>query len=270
MRGLRADVEEQQTIFGGAHIMFLNLRNTVLIVAATLVAQASAVPADTPFIRAAKEVKWGALPPVFPPGAKFAVIAGDPTATGLVTVRFEMPAGYKIPPHFHPTDEHVTALKGSFSLGMGDVIDKAHALTLSPGGYGVAMANMHHYAYTTTGATIQVQLAAIEWQKLHQALRPVFMPLGHVVFEPNVQREHVYFPTTSIISFSYMLTGGGSAECAVIGNDGLVGVAVLMGGGMMPRRAIVQSEGGTRICPKGLNPGKSIANIKRMLLERRT
>lgn len=69
------------------------------------------------------------------------------------------------------------------------------------------------------------------------------MPLGHVVFEPNVQREHVYFPTTSIISFSYMLTGGGSAECAVIGNDGLVGVAVLMGGGMMPSRAIVQSEG---------------------------
>ena len=69
------------------------------------------------------------------------------------------------------------------------------------------------------------------------------MPLGHVVFEPNVQREHVYFPTTSIISFSYTLTGGGSAECAVIGNDGLVGVAVLMGGGMMPSRAIVQSEG---------------------------
>lgn len=86
-------------------------------------------------------------------------------------------------------------------------------------------------------------LSVFEWQKLHQALRPVFMPLGHVVFEPNVQREHVYFPTTSIISFSYMLTGGGSAECAVVGNDGLVGVAVLMGGGMMPSRAIVQSEG---------------------------
>ncbi len=69
------------------------------------------------------------------------------------------------------------------------------------------------------------------------------MRLGQVVFEPNVQREHVYFPTTSIISFSYMLTGGGSAECAVVGNDGLVGVAGLMGGGMMPSRAIVHSEG---------------------------
>jgi CRP-like cAMP-binding protein len=86
-------------------------------------------------------------------------------------------------------------------------------------------------------------LAAIEWQELHQALSPVFLSLGQVVFEPNVQREHVYFPTTSIISFSYILTGGRSAECAVVGNDGLVGVAVLMGGGMMPSRAIVQSEG---------------------------
>jgi quercetin dioxygenase-like cupin family protein len=138
--------------------MFLNLRNTVLIVVATLVALASAIAADAPFIRSAKEVKWGAPPPVFPPGAKFAVIACDPGASGLVTVRLEMPAGYTIPPHFHPTDEHVTVLKGSFSLGMGDVIDKTHALTLSPGGYGVAMANMHHYAYTTTGATIQVHM----------------------------------------------------------------------------------------------------------------
>jgi quercetin dioxygenase-like cupin family protein len=138
--------------------MFRNLRITVLIVAATLVAQASAVAADAPFVRSAKEVKWGAPPPAFPPGAKLAVIAGDPAATGLVTVRLEMPAGYKIPPHFHPTDEHITVLKGSFSVGMGDVVDKAHALTLSPGGYAVAMANMHHYAYTTTGATIQVHM----------------------------------------------------------------------------------------------------------------
>ena len=137
--------------------MFLNLRNT-FIIAATLLAQASTFAADTPVIRSAQEVKWGAPPPAFPAGAKFAVIAGDPGATGLVTVRLEMPAGYKIPPHFHPTDEHVTVLKGSFSLGMGDVIDTAHALTLLPGGYGVALANMHHYAYTTTGATIQVHM----------------------------------------------------------------------------------------------------------------
>jgi quercetin dioxygenase-like cupin family protein len=138
--------------------MFLNVRNAVLIVAAMLIAHVSAVAADTAVVLSAKDVKWGAPPPVFPPGAKFAVIAGDPAATGLVTVRFEMPAGYMIPPHFHPTDEHITVLKGSFSLGMGDVFDKTHAQTLLPGGYGVAMAGMHHYAYTTGGATIQVHL----------------------------------------------------------------------------------------------------------------
>jgi len=107
--------------------MFLTLRTTALIIVATLLAQSSVVAADTPLVRSAKEVKWGAPPPAFPPSAMFAVIAGDPAATGLVTVRLEMPAGYTIPPHFHPTDEHVTVLKGSFSLGMGDVIDKGRS-----------------------------------------------------------------------------------------------------------------------------------------------
>ena len=138
--------------------MYLNPRNAVSIVAAMLIAHTSAIAADTPVVQSAKDVKWGAPPPVFPPGAKFAVIAGDPTSKGLVTVRFEMPAGYMIPPHFHPTDEHITVLKGTFSIGMGDVLDKTHALMLSPGGYAVAMAGMHHYAYTTGGATIQVHL----------------------------------------------------------------------------------------------------------------
>lgn len=88
-------------------------------------------------------------------------------------------------------------------------------------------------------------LPATEWQRLHRALRPIFMPLGHVVYEPNAPREHVYFPTTSIISFSYVLADGGSAEFAVVGNDGLVGVPVFMGGGTMPSWAVVQSEGWT-------------------------
>jgi quercetin dioxygenase-like cupin family protein len=138
--------------------MHFIVRNTLLMIGAALLAQVAAFAADTSPIRSAKEVKWGAPPPVFPSGAKFAVIAGDPAATGLITVRFDMPAGYAIAPHFHPTDEHITVLKGTFSIGMGDVVDKAHALTLSPGGYGVAMANMHHYAFTKTGATIQVHM----------------------------------------------------------------------------------------------------------------
>ena len=134
------------------------LRNVLFVAGAVLFMQVSALAMDTPPVRSAKEVKWGAPPPVLPPDAKFAVIAGDPGAAGLVTVRLDMPAGYTIAPHFHPTDEHVTVLRGTFSIGMGDVVDKAHAVTLSTGGYGVAMANMHHYAFTTTGATIQVHM----------------------------------------------------------------------------------------------------------------
>jgi quercetin dioxygenase-like cupin family protein len=142
----------------GEYIMLIMVRNALLLSGAFLLTQLTTFAADSLPIRSAKEVKWGAPPPVFPPGAKFAVISGDPSATGLVTVRMEMPAGYTIAPHFHPTDEYVTVLKGTLSLGMGDVVDKAHAVTLSAGGYGVAPANMHHYAYTTTGATIQVHM----------------------------------------------------------------------------------------------------------------
>jgi quercetin dioxygenase-like cupin family protein len=103
-------------------------------------------------------VKWGPPPPVFPAGAKFAVIDGDPASKGLVTVRFEMPAGYKIAPHWHPTDEHITVLSGTFAVGMGDTLDTDRSKTLTAGGYAVAPATMHHYAWTKTGATIQVHM----------------------------------------------------------------------------------------------------------------
>ena len=85
--------------------------------------------------------------------------------------------------------------------------------------------------------------SAIEWQRVHRTIEPVFLPLGHVVYEPNARREHVYFPTTSIISLSYVLADGGSAEFAVVGNEGFIGVPVFTGGATMPSRAIVQREG---------------------------
>jgi quercetin dioxygenase-like cupin family protein len=105
-----------------------------------------------------EEIKWGPAPPILPAGAKIAVLAGDPAATGLVTIRLKVPAGYKIPPHFHPTDEHVTVISGTFALGMGDVLDAKKSKTLKPGGYGVAQANMHHFAWTKTGAVVQVTM----------------------------------------------------------------------------------------------------------------
>jgi quercetin dioxygenase-like cupin family protein len=64
-------------------------------------------------LTAPAEIKWGDPPPVFEKGAKFAVIAGDPGKPGIYVVRLKMPAGYKIAPHWHPTDEHVTVVSGT-------------------------------------------------------------------------------------------------------------------------------------------------------------
>jgi hypothetical protein len=102
------------------------------------------------------DVKWGQPPPVFEQNAKFAVISGDPSKPGLYVVRLQMPAGYKIMPHWHPTDEHVTVLSGTFALGMGDKFDKAAMKNLPVGGYALLPAEMRHYAMAMTAAKIQV------------------------------------------------------------------------------------------------------------------
>lgn len=118
----------------------------------------AAVAADSPLVSSSKDVKWGPAPPILPKGAMMAVMAGNPGAPGLVAVRIKMPAGYKIPAHWHPTDEQVTVLSGSLGIGMGDKLDEAKGETLRAGGFGVAPAHMNHYAWTKTGAVIQINL----------------------------------------------------------------------------------------------------------------
>jgi quercetin dioxygenase-like cupin family protein len=119
---------------------------------------AAAVAADSPIVSSSKEVKWGPAPPILAKGAMMAVMAGDPGAAGLVAVRLKMPAGYKIPAHWHPTDEQVTVLSGTLAIGMGDKLDETKGVTLRAGGFGVAPAHMNHYAWTKTGAVIQINL----------------------------------------------------------------------------------------------------------------
>jgi len=82
-----------------------------------------------------------------------------------------------------------------------------------------------------------------EWERLSPNLKPVFMPLGQSVYESGVQLDHVYFPTTCIVSLLFVMLDGASAEIAVVGKEGLVGVALFMGGETTPNRAVVQSEG---------------------------
>ena len=104
----------------------------------------------------ANDLKWGAPPPVFEKGASFTVVSGDPGKPGLFVVRLKMPAGYKIAPHWHPTDEHVTVLAGTFALGMGEKFDQATMKELPTGGYALLPAEMRHYAMAKTEATVQV------------------------------------------------------------------------------------------------------------------
>ncbi|MDR7148551.1 CRP-like cAMP-binding protein [Hydrogenophaga palleronii] len=82
-----------------------------------------------------------------------------------------------------------------------------------------------------------------EWQRWKPQLEQVDLPLGKVIYESGVQRTHVYFPSDAIISMLHVLDNGSSAEIAVIGFEGLLGICTVMGGDAMPSRAVVQSAG---------------------------
>jgi len=104
----------------------------------------------------ADEIKWGPAPPVLQKGAQFAVVSGNPGAAGPFVIRLKIPAGYKIAPHWHPTDEHVTVISGTFALGMGEKFEQAKMKDLPVGGYGLLPAEMRHYAMAKTAAVVQV------------------------------------------------------------------------------------------------------------------
>jgi hypothetical protein len=96
---------------------------------------------------------WGPAPAVFPSGAKMAVISGDPGKAAPFTVELSMPDGYRIPPHFPPTDEALEVKQGTFLVGMGDSLDLAKTKAMKVGDKGQVPAKAHHYA-ATKGATI--------------------------------------------------------------------------------------------------------------------
>jgi CRP-like cAMP-binding protein len=87
------------------------------------------------------------------------------------------------------------------------------------------------------------QLPMEERQRWLPHLEFVRMPLGEVLYESGATLTHVYFPTTAIVSLLYVMENGASAEIAVVGNEGIVGVSLFMGGGSTPSRAVVQSAG---------------------------
>ncbi|MDE2079995.1 MAG: Crp/Fnr family transcriptional regulator [Burkholderiales bacterium] len=86
-------------------------------------------------------------------------------------------------------------------------------------------------------------LPPVDWQRLQPLLEWVDMPLGHVMYESGRTISHVYFPVTAIVSLLYVMENGASAEIAVVGNEGIVGISLFMGGESTPSRAVVQSAG---------------------------
>ncbi len=119
-------------------------------------ADSSGPPPSQHVLVSARDVTWGDPPPSLPKGAKMAVIAGDPTKAVPFAIRAQFPAGYRIPPHWHPTDENVTVLSGTLALGMGEQFDAAAAKDVPTGGFAVLPANMRHFAIARTAATIQI------------------------------------------------------------------------------------------------------------------
>ena len=93
------------------------------------------------------------------------------------------------------------------------------------------------------GNHLLASLPETEWQRWLPQLEHVEMPLAEVLYESGGKLSHVYFPTTAIVSLLYVMESGASAEIAVVGNEGIVGISIFMGGESTPSRAVVQSAG---------------------------
>jgi quercetin dioxygenase-like cupin family protein len=139
------------------------MRTIISVVTAGIILFLFSAGLDTPangqkahVIAQLKEATWGPAPPMLPPGAQIAVLAGDPTKPTAYTIRLKFPANYTIPPHSHPTDENVVVLSGAVTFGMGDQLikDTVSNRTLTVGGFALMPANMNHFAYTTQESTI--------------------------------------------------------------------------------------------------------------------
>jgi len=134
-----------------------NIRPT-LASAALVLACAAPAAAETPgqIYMNSGDVKWGDAPPVFAKGAKMAVLSGDPGKDGWFVARLQMPANYKIAPHWHSQDEDLTVISGTMYLAEGDKMEMGHAHGMKVGAFHHLPAKTHHYAYTKAPTVVQI------------------------------------------------------------------------------------------------------------------
>jgi quercetin dioxygenase-like cupin family protein len=102
------------------------------------------------------DLKWIDPPAILPPGAKVAVLEGDPGKDGPFVMRVRMPDGYRIPPHTHPKPERITVISGTFNVAMGDKFDLTKGRAMPAGAFGTWPAGMKHYVWAKGDTVIQL------------------------------------------------------------------------------------------------------------------
>ena len=102
------------------------------------------------------EIKWRDGPASLPPGAKFAVLEGDPSKEGPFVMRFAFPDGFRIAPHSHPKIERLTVISGTFNLGMGETFDASKTRAMPAGTFGYWPADMRHFAWAKGETVVQL------------------------------------------------------------------------------------------------------------------
>jgi quercetin dioxygenase-like cupin family protein len=137
-------------------LIICSLLFTVAIVAITAQEKTAATATTEHKVISPNDLQWGDAPSSLPPGGKMAVLDGDPTKPGSFTIRLKAPAGYKVPPHTHPSDERVTVISGSFKIGMGEKLDAASAHEMAPGSFVALPAGMKHFAMSNAESIVQI------------------------------------------------------------------------------------------------------------------
>jgi hypothetical protein len=136
------------------------MRNTSLAIAAMTIVVGSTLSADDHDTKEFRlfpvdKMEWKEGPPSLPPGAKIAVLEGDPSKEGPFVFRIKAPDGYRIPPHTHPKTERVTVISGTFNIGMGEKFDAEMTKPMPAGTYGYWETGMKHFVWIKGETVVQ-------------------------------------------------------------------------------------------------------------------
>ena len=137
------------------------MRNKIMLVLASVAVSTTAAAADMAMGGAGiytnpGDIKWGDAPPNLPKGAKMAVLSGDPGKAGTFVARLQMPANYKIAPHWHTQDEDLTIVSGTMYLAEGDMLETKHAHAMKAGAFHHLPGKTHHFAFTKGPTVVQI------------------------------------------------------------------------------------------------------------------